>query len=318
MSKSQIRLLVLGLLGVLAISGCSSSGSRTLFFNGHWLLSSANRISREAPLPAPTARELDKSVIPAYFIEPGDQLEIRCEPPPVIPEDPAAAEPAPPPPPLMHIDFLAASQVVLVDGTIDLGKYGRLVVAGRTPEDVEFQIQAIVEAVERRRVEPINVQIVTPGAAVYYVLGEVESPGVFPLTGRETVLDGIIAAGGLNGQASVCKIILDRPTPPGSCRVVLPVCYREIVQLGDTTTNYQLRPGDRVFVPSRNLREAMIMTLWKTKSWGVCNTDQYGCPDPNCTPCGAAFIPLPAIDAVAVPTEVELIPPPQPAVPEGT
>ena len=38
--------------------------------------------------------------------------------------------------------------------------------------------------------------------------------------------------------------------PPDGCRVVLPICYDNIVQLGDTSTNYQLAPGDRIFVPS--------------------------------------------------------------------
>src|SRR5207244_3519626 len=78
---------------------------------------------------------------------------------------------------------------------------------------------------------------------VYYVLGEVNAPGSFTLSGRETVLDGILAAGGLNERASRRNIILSRPTHPDSCRVVLPICYYEIVQLGDTSTNYQLAPG---------------------------------------------------------------------------
>jgi hypothetical protein len=39
---------------------------------------------------------------------------------------------------------------------------------------------------------------------------------------------------------------------------VLPVCFKEIVQLGDTTTNYQLAPGDRVFIPAKD--------FWKDKS----------------------------------------------------
>jgi hypothetical protein len=52
----------------------------------------------------------------------------------------------------------------------------------------------------------------------------------------------------------------------------LPVCYDRIVQLGDTTTNYQIRPGDRVFVATRTLCEAI-------KFW------QRDCP--NCPECGS-------------------------------
>ena len=86
---------------------------------------------------------------------------------------------------------------------------------------------------------------------VFYVLGEVNAPGAFPLSGRETVLDGIIAAGGITRAANTKKVILSRPTQPDGCRVVLPVCYDNVVQLGDTSTNYQLLPGDRIFIPSK-------------------------------------------------------------------
>src|SRR5205823_4251466 len=58
-------------------------------------------------------------------------------------------------------------------------------------------------------------------------------------------------------RASRRNIILSRPTAPDGCRIVIPICYREIVQLGDTSTNYQLAPGDRIFVPTRSLLEEL-------------------------------------------------------------
>jgi len=48
----------------------------------------------------------------------------------------------------------------------------------------------------------------------------------------------------------------------------LPICYSEIVQLGDTSTNYQIAAGDRVYVPSKTWTEDL-------------------CPrKPDCPPCG--------------------------------
>jgi hypothetical protein len=38
---------------------------------------------------------------------------------------------------------------------------------------------------------------------------------------------------------------------------VLPVCWKNIVQLGDTATNYQIAPGDRIYVPSRAAAEVL-------------------------------------------------------------
>ena len=94
----------------------------------------------------------------------------------------------------------------------------------------------------------VNVRLVGRVSKVFYVLGEVNAPGAFPLSGRETVLDGIIAAGGITRAANTKKVILSRPTHPDGCRVVLPVCYDNVVQLGDSSTNYQLMPYDRVYV----------------------------------------------------------------------
>lgn len=285
-------------MGLFAV-GCTTTGG-SIFPSGYYLLNSARNIAREAPLPAPVPRELSKTVLPAYFVEPGDVLLV----------EPASFD--------SEIRF-PGDQRVLADGTIDLGKYGRILAVGRTLEDIEAQVQAMVEAFEGQRVDPINVRLIDPNSAVYYVLGEVNAPGAYPLIGRETVLDGVMAAGGLSEQSSNCKIVLSRPTPPGSCRVVLPVCWRDIVQLGDTTTNYQLRPGDRIFVSTRTLTEEFVNFLFPGKSWAPCNGPQYGCLDPNVGEHGPCMQPL-SPEAVEAPLSAaypEPLPPPQPHVDTG-
>ena len=56
-------------------------------------------------------------------------------------------------------------------------------------------------------------------------------------------------AGGLIPTTAPQNIRLVRPAPPGSCcEQVLPVNLAAIVVGGDPTTNYQLMPGDRLFV----------------------------------------------------------------------
>jgi hypothetical protein len=152
---------------------------------------------------------------------------------------------------------LPGDQPVLTDGTIQLGKYGRPAVAGRTVEEIERLVRERLAAQEKDA-GPITVRVITRASKVFYVLGEVNSPGSFTLTGRETVLDAILTAGGLTPRAVHQGIILVRPTPAGSCRIVLPVCYDDIVQAGDTATNYQIFPGDRVFVPSPGCLEQLF------------------------------------------------------------
>jgi protein involved in polysaccharide export with SLBB domain len=168
-------------------------------------------------------------------------------------------------------------------------------VAGKTVEQIEEEVQAAVKA-KTPDAGPINVRLIGRQSKVYYVLGQVNAPGSFPLQGRETVLDGIVAAGGLNIRASRSNIILSRPTAPDGCRVVLPVCYRQIVQLGDTTTNYQLQPGDRIYVPGQTLCESICSELFPSCESAPCNGPQFPCFGAGCQKVtGPVAEPAPAV-----------------------
>jgi len=169
-------------------------------------------------------------------------------------------------------------------------------VAGKTVEEIETAVRALVQA-QTKDAGPITVRVVTRQSKVYYVLGEVNAPGAFTLNGRETVLDAILAAGGLTDRASRKNIILSRPTAPCSPRVVLPVCYQEIVQLGDTGTNYQIAAGDRIYVASKTCWE----DLQPHKTCPPCGhpqTPQTLPPEPRCAG-GACGAPPAAIAAPA-------------------
>jgi protein involved in polysaccharide export with SLBB domain len=245
-----------GALALILATGCAPvTGNRfTLFPEGHRLTDAARDMRAAAPHPLPLPRELDKKVAEPYVVEPGDVLLVA----PANLESPVR---------------LPGDQPVLPDGTIQLGRYGRPVVAGRTVEEIEALVKPLIEA-QTKDAGPVTVRLVTRQSKVYYVLGEVNAPGAFPLQGRETALDAIVAAGGLNNQASRRNIILSRPTAPGHCRVVLPVCYNEIVQLGDTSTNYQVAAGDRIYVPTRTLCEDL---LHRKKECPPCGGPQVPC-----------------------------------------
>jgi polysaccharide biosynthesis/export protein len=247
---------------LLLLTGCTGgAGGFTLFSPGSYVTPSARAIAESSPNPAPLPRELQKSAIPDYYVQPGDVLLI----------EPAAFD-AP--------IRIPADQTVLPDGTIDLGRYGRIVVAGFTVDDIEDLVMQVVQAAEGDA-DPINVRLIDPQSMVYYVMGEVNAPGTYPLIGRETVLDAINNAGGLTDNASHCDIILARPTHPHSCRVVLSICFNEIVQLGDAGTNYQIMPGDRVFVGSKTLCERL--RFWR-KECDRCRQPQCPCPHPGLVP----------------------------------
>jgi protein involved in polysaccharide export with SLBB domain len=249
---------LVGYLLLVPLAGCSASGnSISLFPEGHKLIPEAKSLRDAYPNPLALPRELDKRTAPPYVVEPGDVLLVH----PANLDSPAR---------------LPGDQPVLPDGTINLGRYGHLMAAGKTVEQIEAEVGPWVEKITKDA-GPIIVRLVTRQSKVYYVLGEVNAPGSFPLQGRETVLDAIVTAGGLNDRASRKNIILSRPTKPDGCRVVLPVCYREIVQLGDTTTNYQISAGDRIYVPTRHFWED---TLHPKKECPPCGRPQTPCPLP--------------------------------------
>ena len=162
----------------------------TLFPEGHKLTDTAKDLRAAYPTPLPLPRELDKRPLPPYTVEPGDVLLIQ---------------PADLDSPLR----LPGDQTIMPDGTISLGRYGHIQVAGKTVEEIQVAVRSFIEMqgkdAKEKDVGPIVVRIVTRVSKVYYVLGEVNAPGSFTLNGRETVLDGILAAGGLTDRASQRK-----------------------------------------------------------------------------------------------------------------
>jgi hypothetical protein len=98
----------------------------------------------------------------------------------------------------------------------------------------------------------VSVDVFSYNSKVYYVITEGAGFGDnvarFPVTGNETVLDAIAGINGLSRLSSK-DIWIARPAPSGvGCDQVLPVDIEAIMKGGSTATNYQLLPGDRVFI----------------------------------------------------------------------
>jgi polysaccharide export outer membrane protein len=179
-------------------------------------------------------RELDKTTQPPYVVEPGDQLAISIRP--------------------TSIFFTQPTVTVQTDGMIDLEFFGDVMVAGATLQDVEQRLlQQVMEVTRRRNLpstEPIEVavRLVSSASKHYYVLGKVRDPGRVPLTTSITVLDAILNAG-LLSYSRPEEAYLSRPHLPGMPPLILKIDWEAITKFGDTTTNYQVMPGDRIIVP---------------------------------------------------------------------
>lgn len=151
--------------------------------------------------------------------------------------------------------FVTGQHLVAPDGTVNLGQYGRVYVAGMT---LDAAREAIEQRLSRYFESPrVTVDIFVYNSKFFYVIVEGGGAGDqvarIPVTGNETVLDAISQLGGI-GQVSSKKMWISRPSPAGSgCDQILPIDWDAITRGANTTTNYQLLPGDRLFIAENHL-----------------------------------------------------------------
>ncbi len=145
---------------------------------------------------------------------------------------------------------IAGEHLVGPDGTVNLGTYGRVFVAGTTVEIAKARIEAHLSQFLQQ--PEVAVDVVGYNSKVYYIVSEGAGFGDavtrLPVTGNETVLDAISHINGLT-QVSSKKIWIARPCPSELGRdQILPVDWVGVTKGGSTATNYQIMPGDRIFV----------------------------------------------------------------------
>jgi len=152
--------------------------------------------------------------------------------------------------------------LIAPDGTINLGTYGQVYVAGMTiseaREAVEKHLSDYLEKPE------VSVDVFAFNSKVYYVITQGAGFGDniqrFQVTGNETVLDAISQVQVLSKLSSK-NIWIARPAPSG-CDQILPVRWDEIAAGAGTNTNYQVLPGDRVFIEQDHM---IALDSWVTK-----------------------------------------------------
>jgi protein involved in polysaccharide export with SLBB domain len=190
---------------------------------------------RAAPRQDELPKELNKVTMPPYVIEPPDVLLIDLTRGP---------------------QQVRGEHLVRPDGTVSLGAYGEAYVAGMTLAQAR---QAIAAQLSQALPNPeVTVDVLANNSKVYYVIydGGCFGQQMFrrPLVGGETVLDAISELRGLPAASSTKRIWIARPVPGQvGCRQVLPVDWAAITEGAATNTNYQLFPGDRVYVKADRL-----------------------------------------------------------------
>jgi len=149
---------------------------------------------------------------------------------------------------------IVGQHLVAPDGAVVLGSYGSVSVVGMTLAQARDAIQKHLETYLEDPI--ISIDVLGYNSKVYYVITEGAGMGDqvarFPITGNETVLDAMAQVGGM-GSFSSKKIWIARAVPGCNEMVVLPVDWQLVTAGGVAETNYQLLPGDRLFISEDKL-----------------------------------------------------------------
>jgi polysaccharide export outer membrane protein len=153
--------------------------------------------------------------------------------------------------------LIRGPHLVQTDGTVNLGLYGAVYVDNLTIPQAKAAIEAHLSQFLLK--PEIALTVAGYNSKVFYIItdgGGVAGEQIarIPVVGKTTVLDALGQLNGLPIHAYKHKISLVRPAPAGTCeQLVLSVDYKRIVQCGDPTTNYQILPGDRLYVKAAPL-----------------------------------------------------------------
>jgi len=151
------------------------------------------------------------------------------------------------------VQQIAGQHIIRPDGTVGLGSYGAVYVAGMTLAQAKMAIEAHLSRYLYR--PEVSVDIYAFNSKFYYVITDMAGAGEqvarLPHTGNETVLDAVANIGGLSSVSSK-KLWIARPAPT-ECGgdQILPVDWKGITRRGQVMTNYQVLPGDRVYILSQ-------------------------------------------------------------------
>ena len=186
----------------------------------------ASRPSMPAPRPVGTSGSTATTpsttpVTPDYRLVPGDKLRIE----------------------VYKDASLSQALQVRPDGKITLPQIGDVVAEGRTSNELrDSLVSSLTEYNKNPVVTVIVVETVPP---MFYVMGEVNSPGPQALKGQVSVLQALAMAGGFKDFAKTKDIRIQRKGPAGETTVKFN--YKDALK--GTGKMIYVMPGDTIIVP---------------------------------------------------------------------
>jgi polysaccharide export outer membrane protein len=205
-------LIIAATIASLLMLGCASQQS--------------NVVPEAAALTAPSSAE------PApYFIQPGDQLDIK----------------------FFYNPELNETLLVRPDGKISLQLIDEVQAAGLKPSELD---DVLTKKYSQELKKPsITVIVKAFGGQRIYVGGEVNRQGLIAISGNMTPLQAVLDAGGFKETASPENAIIIRKGP-GNKPVPISMNLSEAMQGKTGSADFILRPDDVVYVPKSAIAKA--------------------------------------------------------------
>lgn len=162
----------------------------------------------------------DIPVPPDYVVGPGDQLRVQ----------------------LFGNTNRSLTLTVGRDGQVSFPEIGPISVGGQRFSDVKQGIEA---RVSRQMIGVrANVEMGETRAIRVFLLGEVEMPGSYTVSGLSTITNALFSGGGITRVGSLRGIQLKR-----NGQLVRTLDLYDLLLRGDTSNDARLLPGDVVFIP---------------------------------------------------------------------
>jgi polysaccharide export outer membrane protein len=204
--------LLLGVsISAVALSGCAGGGS-----------------GRELP-PAAFVSASGDGPSEEYVIGPLDQLTIF----------------------VWRNPELGAKVQVRPDGRITTPLISDLPAVGKTPAQLSADIKVALSAyINDPRVSVIVDNFSGTFSQQVRIVGATEKPASIPYRANMTLLDAMIAVGGLSERASGDRARLIRADRKTGKQIEFQLKLSKLLKQGDSTANVRLEPGDVIIIPS--------------------------------------------------------------------
>ncbi len=187
------------------------------------------RAQEAAPAEPPASAEEPAPPAEEYLVGPGDTLQVF----------------------VWRNPELTTGVAVRPDGMISTPLVENMVAVGKTPSQLARDIEVVLAEYIRQPQVNIIVSNALSTFSQVKVIGQVTTPQSIPYREGMTVLDAILAVGGLGTYAAGNRAKLVRSE--GGDETQFKIRLSDLLNEGDLSQNLALRPGDLIVVPESRL-----------------------------------------------------------------